>query len=116
VSPTALIIRSDGTTEAVAIPADENECLPFLKGAVGGYLEGIAVAEDLFMYVNEEGLLMHLEPNILATGLTKRLLGLVVPTLVGNVILVGNDGSPDTVGINDNWIKRLTSWGLWPNE
>jgi hypothetical protein len=52
------------------------------QAAVGGYIESVRCPDPIVMYVNEEGLLMHLPPNHFASIVAQRL-------IVGDVVLVG---------------------------
>jgi|SRR6266446_4401261 hypothetical protein len=86
-----IIIRPDGTTEALAYtpPKDEENSqeiqasLTTLQNAVGGYIETVAVREDdsLILLVNEDGLSLELPHNAPASALAHR-------HIVGNAILL----------------------------
>ncbi len=110
----AIILHCDRTVTRLRL-ADDTTNLVELQRAVGGYIEAIRLRDDLIMYVNEEGGLMGLPLNPAAQGLLTTM-GVRVrtmgPMLQGDVVLVGDDGSPETVGAPDdiyNALKEL--WG-----
>lgn len=60
-----------------------------------------ALAEaNIDMYANDEGLLMHMQPNI----------GYMIERhpqmIVGPVVLVGHDGEGETIGLTDDQIEK----------
>ena len=57
-----LVLKTDGTAEL-----RDNTGLESLKAAVGGYIEGALVVNGAMMYCNEEGKLLGLQTNELAT-------------------------------------------------
>lgn len=75
----ALIIKPTGEVEPVIIPEENGHLV--LKELCEGWLDCV-YAEDIVGYVNDEGLLIGLEPNALASLLFNR-------PLVGNVVVVG---------------------------
>lgn len=79
----ALIVDPDGTFRETEI---ENELGAF-QAVVGGYIEGV-FGNVATIYVNEEGLLMHLPFNLLATHFARRVLQQPVD-LVGTALIVG---------------------------
>ena len=88
----ALVITADNEIREEVLP--HKDTLQFLQGCVGGLIQVPGYfGERLTMYVNEEGLLMGLPVNKIATWV----LGY---SLVGDVVIVGADPeSGDTVGI-----------------
>jgi hypothetical protein len=72
---------------------EEIKGLADLNRLVGGYIEAVrAPRSDVVIYANEEGLLMSLPVNLRAslwTGLP----------LVGDVVVLGNDGSPEETDV-----------------
>lgn len=75
----AILIPTDSRPRVVDIP--EQDSLKFLQDAVGGLID-VVRAEDFVGYVNDEGLIWGLEPNLTASILFQR-------HLVGNIVLVG---------------------------
>lgn len=72
-----------------------------LYEAVNGLVELVSINEDIDMWLNEEGKLNGLEPNVLATLLFNK----VFPTfdvIMGNIIITGGaDEEGNTVGLSD---------------
>ncbi len=61
--------------------------LPALQEAVGGYIESVPVSSNWkIAYVNEEGRLLNLEPNHMATGL--------VGMPICGPLVIGVEGKP----------------------
>lgn len=109
-----VVIHCDRTVTRIRV-SDDGTNLVELQSAVGGYIEAIGLRSDLIMYVNEEGGLKDLPYNPAAQGLLQTL-GVQVRTmglmLQGDVVLVGNDGGPETVGVPDDIYDALKSlWG-----
>lgn len=75
---TALVINTDSSFYKLEL--GENS-LRQLQEVVGGYIDAVR-GEDFVGYVNDEGLLIGLDYNPLASALLER-------SLVGNVVLVG---------------------------
>ena len=90
--------------------------LDVLQSAVDGNIEAVTLKSDegefATMYLNEEGKLLGLLGNPVATFLATRY-GLLDDVIVGNVIIVGppNNEGEDT-SLSDNW-ARLS--GLSPS-
>lgn len=78
-----VIVDPDGTVRDTEI---EN-ALGSFQAVVGGYIEGV-FGNVAVVYVNEEGLLLRLPPNPLATLFANRILGAGV-VLHGTALIVG---------------------------
>jgi hypothetical protein len=76
---TALLLKTTGEVEVTTIP-DENG-YQVLNELCGGWLDCVR-NEDIVGYVNDEGLLIGLDPNVLASVLFGR-------PLVGDVVVLG---------------------------
>mgnify|MGYP003661729857 CR=1 FL=1 len=69
----ALLVYPDGTTEDLTLP--EEDRLEVMQEAVGGYIEAVYLDADglnagskyTVALVNEDGLMMGLDPNIVAS-------------------------------------------------
>ena len=92
----AVIVDPDGTTRDTEIESS----LGAFQAVVGGYIEGV-IGRVATIYVNEEGLLIGLPPNPLATLFAQRFLGAGV-VLVGTALIVG---PPDGAG-NDTPVRQ----------
>jgi len=79
----AQIYRVTGVVDKVPYPEREKR-LKFLHEAVGGYIEGVALRGGKYMYVNEEGLMLGLDPNYKASKLAG------IP-IVGNAVVLSAD-------------------------
>lgn len=60
-----------------------------LQNEVGGYIEVVMLSDKAAMIVNEEGLLLGLSPNVIASAAAGTL-------IVGNALIVGVDGEDFT--------------------
>ena len=100
-----VIITSDGAAREVTF--DNDSCYATLRDAVGGYIECVALSDTLNMWVNEEGKLINLPPNFVATQLWSAVFG---PTdiIVGDAIFTGGaDDDGNTLGLTDSQVERL---------
>ena len=111
-SITGLHIEAAGTYELVRYdPRDTHACLEFMQRMVGGWLEAAPVFDRrLTMYCNEEGKLLDLPVNIVATLLLDPR---VDDVIAGDVLVVGG---PDEEGYDTDlpvltWLATLTEGG-----
>lgn len=98
------IIRADGTHTvgmAETVPAYE-----VLKAAVGGWLEGVPL-EGVTAYVNEEGKLLGMPVNALATRLAHRDEAIYPhDTINGDMIVLGTlDDDGECTSLSDEWVR-----------
>lgn len=77
----ALLINAEENTLTI-VETPSTDALYFIQEAVGGYIDAVR-GEDIVGYVNDEGLLMGLPHNALASIIFGRY-------LVGNVLVVGS--------------------------
>jgi hypothetical protein len=103
---TVTVVEDGIDVEAVEYPGDTVD-YDTLSTAVGGYIERVSLRIPEFpqdeapkpfpfdVWVNEEGLLQALPFNPVVTLLAKSS-GWQGDGLVGNAIITGNDGGPDT--------------------
>lgn len=102
----ALIVSPDGIVRETDI---ENELGAF-QGVVGGYIEGV-FGNVATIYVNEEGLLMSLPWNLLATHFANKVLGTPV-NLVGTALIVGpGDGDGNDTDVRPTVVDYFTKEG-----
>ena len=66
---------------------------------VGGYIEEIPITKPLWLYVNEEGNLKNLEPNIILPN----------AVLVGTVVVFQSNGSNE-VDMEERYIEPVMKW------
>ena len=116
----AVILRANGPASLVDVIDGEEDTDPnyqMLSDAVAGWIELVRVADDMVMYCNEEGKLMGLPYNHLATlvikGAFEQTRRQFNDVIVGDVVFVGDDGSPNTVGLSDQWIDFFTKSGVF---
>lgn len=76
----ALLIKTTGELEITDIPTENGHRV--LNELCGGWLDCVRL-DDVVGYVNDEGLLIGLEPNVFASALFGR-------PLVGNCVVVGS--------------------------
>ena len=76
---TALLIKTTGEVEVTTVPEDNG--YQVLNELCGGWIDCVR-NEDIVGYVNDEGLLIGLDPNVLASVLFGR-------PLVGDVVVLG---------------------------
>lgn len=76
----AILITTDGEVVDNYDASDLNK----LQSAVGGYVEIVRTRLDMTFVVNEEGMLLGLKPNYLASSMAGML-------MLGNVLLVKPD-------------------------
>ena len=72
------------TTEGEVVDNYDASDLNKLQSAVGGYVEIVRTRLDMTFVVNEEGMLLGLKPNYLASSMAGML-------MLGNVLLVKPD-------------------------
>ena len=103
----AAIIRTSGLVEWVEFPEDDS--LSTLQKAVGGWVECVPISSTLEMWVNEEGLLVGLPYNSIATYLYNHEWKSPDQIIVGDVIVTGGTlPNGDTAGLSDKEIALLT--------
>ena len=66
------LIHSDGSTEQTKLPDDREKMLGFLQAKVGGLIQFIQFSDGRQMVVNEEGMMLELDPNLKATEIVKQ--------------------------------------------
>jgi hypothetical protein len=76
---TALLIKTTGEVEVTTVPEDNG--YQVLNELCGGWIDCVR-NDDIVGYVNDEGLLIGLDPNVLASVLFGR-------PLVGDVVVLG---------------------------
>lgn len=107
----AIVIQPDTNGEIVEI----DDTLQALNDIVGGYIEGVYSSDmQTCFYINEEGKLKGLQPNIIATFLWWEAIGGPEKTvgqgdvLVGPVIVCGGPAfGPESTNVTD---ERIEAW------
>jgi hypothetical protein len=103
-----LVVKPDDPAEVMFITAD----LDTLSGLVGGYLEGVRGPHGWHAYINEEGKLHGLLPNLPATRLAVALGWPPVDVLVGNAVFLGDGAAGSESGVPDLVIGAAIQLGL----
>lgn len=89
-----LKIWSDGTRELVTITSSLEEQQKF----VAGYIELVKLKPMIYLIVNEQGTMMHLPYNALASQLAGT-------PIVGNAILTRINSNGDSVDLTDDDLR-----------
>jgi hypothetical protein len=102
-----VVIKADGTLERLDLSESEQE-LKSLQNAVGGYVQVIELEDDFTMWVNEEGKLLNLPVNEIATVIWEVRFGLDTDIICGDVVFTGGmDEDGETLNISEANIQRL---------
>ena len=98
------IIKADGTHSVHM--ADSAPAYDTLKAAVGGWLEGVPLV-GVTAYVNEEGKIMGLPVNALATRLAHGDEAIYPhDTINGDMIVLGAlDDDGECTSLSDEWVR-----------
>jgi hypothetical protein len=102
-----VVIKADGTLERLDLSESEQE-LKSLQNAVGGYVQVIELEDDFTMWVNEEGKLLNLPVNEIATVIWEVRFGLDTDIICGDVVFTGGmDEDGETLTISEANLQRL---------
>jgi hypothetical protein len=102
-----VVIKADGTLERLDLSVSEQE-LKSLQNAVGGYVQVIELEDDFTMWVNEEGKLLNLPVNEIATVIWEVRFGIGTDIICGDVVFTGGmDEDGETLTISEANIQRL---------
>lgn len=100
---TALVLKTDGTIETL-----DKIGLQELQTAVGGWVQAIDLANDLTMWLNEEGKLVGLPHNTTAQKLWDKTFWVGSDFVVGDVVLTGGtDEEGKTLPLGDGTAQRV---------
>jgi hypothetical protein len=105
-----LFIGVDGTIETREFVVGQS--YEVIKSAVDGYIECTVVQEDIDLWLNEEGKLIGLGVNPIATALFWDKYGVGTDVIVGDVLLANHNGEGETIGLSDNQMDYLREMGL----
>ena len=102
-----VVIKADGTLERLDLSESEQE-LKSLQNAVGGYVQVIELEDDFTMWANEEGKLLNLPVNEIATVIWEVRFGLDTDIICGDVVFTGGmDEDGETLTISEANLQRL---------
>lgn len=98
---TVILVQPQSEPRELVINGDEKSFLKPLQALVGGYIEGIHLDDEIDGYVNEEGLLQGLPPNVLCpTG----------ALLVGPIVFTRTNDEGYTVSVQPGDIDKVKAW------
>lgn len=103
-----IIVNAD--SEKLEVTEEFENSLESLQKVVGGYIEVVTLRgyhdEDrrITMWLNEEGKLSNLPPNI---AMVRRSNQQLADVIVGNAIITSTDSEGETVGLNDEEIEFI---------
>lgn len=104
----ALVIKTTGETNTVEFT--EANALTVLQEGVSGWVQAVDLAEDLTLWLNEEGKLADLPHNTFAQAIWNERYGYYTDYIVGDIVLTGGVGPEgETLGLSDEQVDALTS-------
>lgn len=98
----AKLIKTNGEIIEVKPKNGKYFELKELQDYVGGWIEGIRLQGDSMMYVNEEGVLLNLDPNPSASFYADEHSNIQCHRIVGNAIVVPFNEESDAYDEEDN--------------
>ena len=102
----AITLTAEGEAKELQLPDGESQ-LKQLQEAVGGLVQAVDFTPDLTLWCNEEGKLVGLPINPMATFLWEKYFGLT-DFICGDVIFTGGTGEEgETLGLNEETAKEL---------
>jgi hypothetical protein len=102
------VIKTDGTLERLDLSVSDQE-LGNLQSAVGGYVQAIDLSDTMTMWMNEEGKLVGLPYNGIATALWEARFGVGTDVIMGNAVFTGTpDEDGETTTISESDLQRLS--------
>jgi hypothetical protein len=100
----ALRINVDFTTEVIDLSTDSYQKL---RDAVGGLIQPVDLREELTIWVNEEGKLINLQPNVIGTHMWEKSFGMT-DVIVGDCVFTGGtDDEGDNHSLSTAWLRQL---------
>lgn len=99
------------TTGQIRVVEFENEtCYRTLSDGVGGYIECVALSEEMDLWCNEDGKVNGLDINPLATRIFQHHFG-TIDYIAGDAVLTGGiDDEGESLGLTDEQIDEITSY------
>ena len=101
---TALRVNTDFTTQVLDLSSDEYNKL---RDAVGGLIQPVDLKPDLTLWCNEEGKLVSLPLNIIASHMWERSFGPTDVILGDCVFTGGTDEEGETIELSHAWVVQL---------
>ena len=104
----ALHIKMTGQVQVISFENDT--CYQVLSQGVGGYIECVALSEQMDLWCNEEGKNEGLALNLLATRLFQEAHGRI-DYIAGDAVITGGiDDDGNSLGLTDEQISEVTSY------
>lgn len=100
----ALRVNTDFSTEVLDLSENEYEQL---RDAVGGLIQPVDLKPDLTLWCNEEGKLISLPLNIIASHMWERSFGQTDIILGDCVFTGGTNEEGETIELSHAWIVQL---------
>lgn len=98
----AITIKVDGSMEIWDLAEQDSDRYTQVRAAIGGgWVEAVRIADDTFLMVDEEGKMKSLPVNTQASLLYQR------DVIVGDAVMIGDDGSGEFVGVDERWLADL---------
>lgn len=98
----AVTLKADGGIEVWDLAEHDSDRYTQVRAAIGGgWVEALRVDDETLMMVDEEGRLKDLPLNTQASLLYQR------DRIVGDAVLIGDDGSAEFVGVHPRWYADL---------
>jgi hypothetical protein len=103
----AVTIKTTGEKEVIDFYPG-NYSYQILSDSVGGLIEPVYLAENLTLWVNEEGKVYGQAVNPIATTIFESVFGKGIDIMVGDVILTGGyDDEGETLGLTMEQVEEL---------
>lgn len=100
----ALRVNVDFTTEVLDLEQDEYNQI---RDAVGGLIQPVDLKPDLTLWCNEEGKIIDLPLNIIASHMWERSFGPTDIILGDCVFTGGTDDEGETIELSHAWLVQL---------
>lgn len=98
----AVTLKADGSIEVWDLAEQDSERYTQVREAIGGgWVESVRIADDTYLMVDEDGRMKNLPLNMQATILHGN------DSIVGNAVLIGDDGSGEFVGVAERWLADI---------
>jgi hypothetical protein len=93
-----ILIKTTGEMETI----EYEDTLETLQGFVGGYIDYVTIGDGVDMIINDEGKIMGLEPNWVATFLWGQ-----PDMIVGDVLVVGIGDEGENIALTNEQIAKI---------
>jgi hypothetical protein len=104
----AVVLAPDGSVETVSwTPTSDEPTYRHIQKYVGGLVDVVVLARDMDLWVNDDGAILGLEPNLYATFLAAYLSGrTLAQPIFGPVVFTGGaDAEGETTSLSDEAVR-----------